>query len=305
MMTDYYRYVDRLKKDYELYHKMIHPYNNLIKDHQRDYELLKPFSKVIEETLVSFDFKKYIKQHPWIAKLAENIAKTYQQQYNYQREIKESTFLTYLQETTSYQQSLKQALEVVNSHFLGLGSELLYDVLNIQEVVKVEIPEEIAVPEVAVNNVIHDLLSAILGKLDELVKSNQTKPIIQNGWVQLFLGIFISFLISLYFSIQDDNIIQMKFKEQEILIEDAKKQIIDKIDSISAKNEWKPYIIGRPVCVMIKKSFKGTRITDLFRGEKVNVVRIENKWAYIEFFDYRTGLPNYGWVPKKYLKVVQ
>lgn len=81
--------------------------------------------------------------------------------------------------------------------------------------------------------------------------------------------------------------------------------INEKIDAVSNKTEWRAYIVERPIEVRLNKCFKSTKIAKLFDGEKVNVVKVEKKWVYIEFFDYKTGLPNYGWVPKKYLKAVE
>lgn len=138
----------------------------------------------------------------------------------------------------------------------------------------------------------------VIAKIDELVKSNQTKPLIQNGWVQVFLSLIFTFL----FSYKSDLFIESKFYEQGELIENAKRQIIEKIDSITEKSVWTEKEIDRPTSVFLKKSNRSQRISKLFSGDTVRLIKPEKKWAYIEFFDYNDGLPKYGWVMKKHLR---
>ncbi|MFZ3138114.1 MAG: hypothetical protein WA126_12090 [Thermodesulfovibrionales bacterium] len=194
---------------------------------------MKPLSNIMEETLRSLDYKKIIEDHKWLISGSASLIKSLNQQYDILQSYKSSTFLNLIGEVTHYQANWKRTLEIFDNNISGLGSQILHDVINIDEFVKVEISEAITAPEVSFSDVIQRTLSEILNKIDELVKSNQTKPIIRYGWIKEFLSLIVSILISFYIASKDEKFLKLKFKEQEILIQESIKKISDKIDAIT------------------------------------------------------------------------
>lgn len=150
-MDDLHSFFDKYRKDYEWYHKYLESHNHLIRDLERQ---IKPLSKIIEETLRSIDYKKIIEDHKWLISQSAYFIKSLNQQYDIFQSFKNSTFLNLIEEATLYQNNWKRTLEIFNNNISGLASQILYDVINIDEFVKVEISEATAAPEVSFSDVI-------------------------------------------------------------------------------------------------------------------------------------------------------
>jgi hypothetical protein len=50
-----------------------------------------------------------------------------------------------------------------------------------------------------------------------------------------------------------------------------------------------------------ERSDKATRIATVYPNQVLHVLRISQKWAYVEYFDEVEGLPRTGWMHKKVL----
>ncbi|WP_191965629.1 SH3 domain-containing protein [Oryzomonas sagensis] len=86
----------------------------------------------------------------------------------------------------------------------------------------------------------------------------------------------------------------------------------DKAEVLQAISELHPqvdnnkhYVVDRIVNLRVKPNSKSQRFGALYPNQRVTLLKQGGKWIYIEYFDYRDGVPRCGWVFKKYLHLLK
>ncbi|HCY74411.1 MAG TPA: hypothetical protein DHV28_00685 [Ignavibacteriales bacterium] len=85
-------------------------------------------------------------------------------------------------------------------------------------------------------------------------------------------------------------------------INDTSQRIEQEIEKITPNKEYaKIYIVRTKLNVRKESNSKSLILDTLFPNNKVEVIKEENDWFYVEYFDFVEGLPKTGWVYSKYL----
>lgn len=96
-------------------------------------------------------------------------------------------------------------------------------------------------------------------------------------------------------------------EKPELATKQSVDQIAVKLDSLIhymniVKEQNKEYRITNRVCdVKLKPKSKTIVLSKLPEGFEVNVIQIQHKWVYVNYFDPKDNLPQTGWIMKKYL----
>ena len=134
--------------------------------------------------------------------------------------------------------------------------------------------------------------------IEELLKTHiekNPKSIVASSSFQNLLYFLLSIIIAVYLSNQQEaNIIRS--------INDTSQRIEKKIEEITPKkDDANIYIVRTKLNVRKGSNSKSLILDTLFQNNKVEVVKEENDWFYVEYFDFVEGLPKTGWVYSKYL----
>lgn len=96
-------------------------------------------------------------------------------------------------------------------------------------------------------------------------------------------------------------------EKPELATKQSVDQIAVKLDSLKhymniVKEQNKEYRITNRVCdVKLKPKSKTIVLSKLPMGFEVNLIQIQHKWVYVNYFDPKDNLPQTGWIMKKYL----
>ncbi|MBX2977562.1 MAG: SH3 domain-containing protein [Ignavibacteriaceae bacterium] len=109
------------------------------------------------------------------------------------------------------------------------------------------------------------------------------------------------FLLSIIFTIYQGNI-----QEQNIInrISSAEDKIVHEIKRIIPKEKRSSkiiYIVRTKLNVRNEPSSKSLIIDCLYPNNKVEFIKADLEWFYVEYFDFIDGIPKYGWIYSKYL----
>ncbi len=140
------------------------------------------------------------------------------------------------------------------------------------------------------------------------VKSSFTNKLIQTepntlsyeAKFQIFIAIILFLLALLSDKISERNIISS--------IESLREELLPKIEKLKPSTLKKDlehlYFSRCYLNVRLKPRINSLKIELLYPNQIVKMVKINKKWAYIEYYDYVEDLPKVGWVFKKHLKKI-
>ena len=131
--------------------------------------------------------------------------------------------------------------------------------------------------------------------IEQIAKNNPSY--IGSSFFQNLLFFILSIIFTVYQGrIQEENIINN--------ISVSEKRIVEKIEVITPKispSEKNIYIVRTKLNVRNQPSSKSIILDCLFPNNKVEFIKVDGNWFYVQYFDFIDGLPKYGWVYSKYL----
>jgi len=162
------------------------------------------------------------------------------------------------------------------------------------------------------NQTMDDASERVLSEIDGVVTSEQSRPIIDMGWISILVTVLL-FVLGIHIADISyekkfrgvQNYMAKKFNQLEELIDTNTKSIIAKIDSVAKPTKLQLALVQRATVVKADSSVKSDTITTLHPKQLITIVEESYEWAYIEYFDYTVGTPNSGWIRKKFLQKVE
>lgn len=148
-------------------------------------------------------------------------------------------------------------------------------------------------------------LETTTNSIEDLFELKTTKLIPNVISYEAFLQILLSTIFFLYAMYSTE---QMK---TEIIDELSNKfnEILPKIEALIPKEESDThktfYTATRPLNVRSEPSVKAPIIDILYPNQTVWLIKMKEKWTYVEFFDYVEELRKTGWVYHKFLKKIK
>lgn len=131
--------------------------------------------------------------------------------------------------------------------------------------------------------------------IEQIAKNNPSY--VGSSFFQNLLFFIFSIIFMVYQGrIQEENIINN--------ISVSEKRIVEKIERITPKvslSEKYIYIVRTKLNVRNQPSSKSSILDCLFPNNKVEFIKADGNWFYVQYFDFLDGLPKYGWVYSKYL----
>lgn len=182
-------------------------------------------------------------------------------------------------------------LDLVNRSF---PERVVTEVLNRVEALHDELVSSAADPESIITaeiNIIAELLLNECKKLPQKLIS-----------FEAMVGYVLTVLTFLY-CLHAGNVTEEKIMNK---LSTDKAEVLHAISELHPQvDNNKHYVVDRSVNLRVKPSSKSQRFGTLYPNQKVTVLKEGGKWLYIEYFDYRDGVPMCGWVFKKYLHLMK
>lgn len=145
-----------------------------------------------------------------------------------------------------------------------------------------------------------DKIDYIIGEVEKLLVEQIAKnnpSYVGSSFFQNLLFLILSIIFTVYQGkIQEENIVRN--------ISYSEKRIVEKIEGITPKTssaEKNIYIVRTKLNVRNQPSSKSIILDYLFPNNKVEFIKVEGNWFYVQYFDFLDGLPKFGWVYSKYL----
>ena len=110
-------------------------------------------------------------------------------------------------------------------------------------------------------------------------------------------------ILTLLYSLHTGNMTEEKIMNK---LSADKTEVLNAISELHPQvDNNKHYVVDRSANLRIKPNPKSQRFGMLYPNQRVTMLKEGGKWIYIEYFDYRDGVPRCGWVFKKYLHLLK
>lgn len=145
-----------------------------------------------------------------------------------------------------------------------------------------------------------DEIDYIVSEVEKLLIEQIAKndpSYVGSSFFQNLLFFILSIIFTVYQGIiQEENIINN--------ISSSEQRIVEKIERITPKvspSEKNIYIVRTKLNVRNQPSSKSIILDCLFPNNKVEFIKADGYWFYVQYFDFLDGLPKHGWIFSKYL----
>ena len=145
---------------------------------------------------------------------------------------------------------------------------------------------------------IDQIADVVLETIEEKSKKSRRDIISTEGLIN-FLFAMIFFLINMQYSKEaEDRFIKTIVKIHEPLI-----NLMEKQGDMDTKSTY--YFANSSVNLRALPNTESSVITVLHPNQRVELIKQQDGWLYIRYFDHLDGAPRIGWVYHKYLSLVQ
>lgn len=148
-----------------------------------------------------------------------------------------------------------------------------------------------------------DAIDELQEIVDEKVKNLPRGRISADGILNLILTVVL-FLAGIAYQ----EIRNKPASPSAALTETQVERIIQSIEKsktlIPENDDHTYYVVERAVPIRVKPDNRSAAVALLYPNQRVRLEQRKHQWIYVEYFDYIEGIPKMGWVPKKYLKML-
>ena len=215
------------------------------------------------------------------------IVAAYQQQFRDANKILQNVLPAYVQQFEYIRKNLPIILENIS-----LNEKSSFGFQLVESVGALELDDS----ESNLEKILITIQETIIEQCQKIKISNSTFNTI------ISLVLFLLSLIHSHYS-SKDSVAEIIGK-----IENSKQLILSELEKIkpTIKEDVKAiyYVVLRPTFLFSNSNTKSSRQGILFPNTYLKVIVKRKKWLYIEYFDFVNGIPKYGWVIKKYCRII-